>query len=279
MKPIIKISSIVLSLMIISLTSLRSNGQAEVGIGIRVRVAPPALPVYVQPPCPVDGYIWIPGYWAYGTDDYYWVPGVWVRPPHYGYLWTPCYWGFFGGYYGYHPGYWGPHVGFYGGVNYGFGYWGTGFYGGRWEGNVFRYNTAVVNVNSTVVHNTYIDRTVVNNSRVNRPSFNGEGGVMAKPSVQEEAASRETHVTQTSEQTSHEQVYSKNRNQFASVNKGRPANTAMDKVGGQAFNPKGSPRSLNKANGKMSTRKSGNPNRTPKEHNRRQNKEEGGRQK
>jgi hypothetical protein len=276
MKLIKKVHFIIFSLVFISMLSNNIGAQVDVGLGVRVRIAPPALPVYVQPPCPVDGYIWIPGYWAYGTDDYYWVPGVWVRPPHYGYLWTPGYWGFMGGFYGFHPGYWGPHIGFYGGVNYGFGYWGSGFYGGRWEGNVFRYNTAVVNVNTTVVRNTYIDRTVVNNSRVNRSSFNGEGGVMARPTVQEETASRETHVAQTSEQISHEQVYSKNRNQFASVNKGRPVNIAMDKVGGQTFNPKGKSKSLNTANGNTSTRKS--PNRTPKEHGRRQN-TEGGRQK
>ena len=27
---------------------------------------PPPLPVYEQPPCPVEGYIWTPGYWAWG---------------------------------------------------------------------------------------------------------------------------------------------------------------------------------------------------------------------
>jgi hypothetical protein len=277
MKPVKNISVIIISLAFISLVSLNIDAQVDVGVGVTVRVAPPALPVYAQPPCPVDGYIWTPGYWAYGTDDYYWVPGVWVRPPHYGYLWTPCYWGFSGGYYGFHPGYWGPHIGFYGGVNYGFGYWGSGFYGGRWEGNVFRYNTAVVNVNKTVIHNTYIDRTVVNKSTSNRSSFNGQGGVMAKPTSQEETAFRENHVAPTSEQNSHEQFAGKNRNQFASVNKGRPSTPAMNKVDGQAFNSKGkmaTARSINAANnqsgarGNKSARRSANP-----KHNHRQNKE------
>jgi WXXGXW repeat (2 copies) len=113
---------------------------------VSITIAPPELPVYVQPPCPVEGYIWTPGYWAYGDEGYYWVPGVWVAPPRIGFLWTPGYWGFDGGVYAWHGGYWGPHVGFYGGINYGFGYGGVGFVGGEWAGNVYRYNTAVTNV-------------------------------------------------------------------------------------------------------------------------------------
>ena len=60
--------------------------KAQIGIGISIRIGPPVLPVYVQPPCPVDGYLWAPGYWAYGPDGYYWVPGVWVAPPRPGLL-------------------------------------------------------------------------------------------------------------------------------------------------------------------------------------------------
>ena len=30
-----------------------------------VNIAPPVLPVYVQPVCPGDGYLWTPGYWAW----------------------------------------------------------------------------------------------------------------------------------------------------------------------------------------------------------------------
>ena len=37
------------------------------GVFISVGFAPPALPVYVQPVCPGDGYLWNPGYWAYGA--------------------------------------------------------------------------------------------------------------------------------------------------------------------------------------------------------------------
>jgi hypothetical protein len=235
MKTIKSISIIFVCLLALSMES--SKTYAQVTVEITVRTAPPPLPFYTQPPCPVDGYLWTPGYWAYSDDGYYWVPGVWIRPPHFGYWWTPCYWGFSNGYYGFHPGYWGPHIGYYGGVNYGHGYDGSGFHGGRWEGERFRYNTAVVNVDRRVVHNTYVERRVVNNN--NRASFNGPGGVNTRPTRQEEAVMREKHVPPTTEQTSHQQVSGKDRNQFASVNRGRPSTATMSKVGGQGFDPQG----------------------------------------
>jgi WXXGXW repeat (2 copies) len=174
---------------------------AQIDIGVSVRIAPPALPVYVQPQCPTPGFLWTPGYWAYGPAGYYWVQGVWVAPPHPGVLWTPGYWGFAGGVYGWHGGYWGAHVGFYGGVNYGFGYGGVGFGGGVWQGGVFRYNTAVVNVNTAVIHNTYVDRTVINRTVVNNhASFNGPGGSMARPTAQERVAMNEQHFQPTANQ-------------------------------------------------------------------------------
>src|SRR6202050_5291789 len=116
---------------------------AQVGVSVQIGVAPPEIPVYVQPVCPADGYIWTPGYWAYGPNGYYWVPGVWVLAAEEGYLWTPGYWGFVGGFYVWHTGYWGPHIGFYGGVHYGFGYDGVGFVCGEWRGGAFYYNRAV----------------------------------------------------------------------------------------------------------------------------------------
>src|SRR5262252_653106 len=99
-------------------------------ISITVNFGPPAIPVYEQPICPIDGFLWIPGYWAYDYDaGYYWVPGTWIEPPQVGFLWTPGYWGWGDGVYIWHAGYWGPHVGFYGGINYGFGYGGVGYEG------------------------------------------------------------------------------------------------------------------------------------------------------
>jgi WXXGXW repeat (2 copies) len=62
-------------------TPLASFAQVAVGVGVSINVAPPPLPVYDQPPCPADGDIWIPGYWAYGDDGYYWVSGYWTDPP------------------------------------------------------------------------------------------------------------------------------------------------------------------------------------------------------
>lgn len=229
-------------MLIMAFTFIMSTGFAQVSIGISVNLAPPPLPVYVQPPCPTDGYLWQPGYWAYSQDDadYYWVPGVWVAPPRPGVYWTPCYWGFSDGVYGFHQGYWGPHVGFYGGINYGFGYGGVGYGGGEWHNGGFRYNTAVVNVNKTVVHNTYINNTVINNTIVNNhTSFNGQGGVNTVPTPQERAASREQHFQPTSEQLSHQQDARSDKSQFAKANNGMPVAAAMDRVHGTAFNAKG----------------------------------------
>jgi hypothetical protein len=206
--------------------------RAQVSLGVSVHVGPPALPVYEQPLCPVEGYLWTPGYWAYGHHGYYWVPGVWVAPPRVGVLWTPGYWGWNEGVYVFHAGYWGPHIGFYGGVNYGFGYNGVGFVGGEWRGGRFAYNTAVVNVNTTVIHNTYINKTViVNNRTVNRTSFNGgPGGITERPTRGEMSASRESHIRPTAAQASHEHLASANRGNFASENHGKPATAAISRV-------------------------------------------------
>jgi len=61
---------------VLSLATLPAISQAEWSVGVSVGIAPPALPVYVQPPCPAPGYMWTPGYWAWGDDGYYWVPGT-----------------------------------------------------------------------------------------------------------------------------------------------------------------------------------------------------------
>jgi hypothetical protein len=208
-----------LTALLIGALPLTSHADVDFSIGI----APPPLPVVVQPPCPVDGYLWTPGYYAYGDVGYSWVPGVWVAPPQVGVLWTPGYWGFSNGFYGFNEGYWGPTVGFYGGVNYGYGYGGVGYYGGRWDGGSFRYNTAVTRVNTSVIHNTYVDRSAVNRvSTRSRASFNGPGGVTARPTAAQRAAARESHIPPTAAQV-------KNRppavspHARAAGNAGRPA--------------------------------------------------------
>jgi hypothetical protein len=173
-------------------------------VSISIDIAPPPLQVYDQPACPDDGYIWTPGYWAYGDNAYYWVPGAWVQPPQMGDFWTPPYWGWDGNAYVFNAGYWGPNVGYYGGINYGYGYGGHGYGGGRWQGGHFSYNTAVNNVSSTNIHNTYVDRTAINNN-ASKVSYNGgKGGVQAQPTAQE----RTTHPTsvQQPEATVHPQA-------------------------------------------------------------------------
>jgi hypothetical protein len=210
---------------------LGSFAQVDISVGF----APPPLIVEEQPPAPVEGYIWTPGYWAYQTD-YYWVPGVWVAPPTVGLLWTPPWWGWNNGVYVFNTGYWGPTVGFYGGINYGFGYWGNGYWGGHWQGDRFYYNTAVTHVNNTVIHNTYIDKNVVN-KQVNRShtSFNGPNGVKAKPTAEQKAAA-EKKVPPTQEQLSHREAASKDQNLHASVNKGhvnQEAIKSFNKMHGQ----------------------------------------------
>jgi len=196
-------------------------------VGISVNVAPPVLPVYEQPLCPVAGYIWTPGYWGY-DNDYYWVPGVWVPPPRVGLLWTPPYWGWNNGAYAFNQGYWGPRVGFYGGINYGYGYTGNGYWGGRWSGNTFQYNTAVTRVNKTVVHNTYVNNSFQKTVNANRASFNGPNGVKAEANAEQRAAAANAKkVGPTSQQLSRQQAASKDQNLRASVNKGNPNNEAI----------------------------------------------------
>jgi hypothetical protein len=94
------------------------TGASFAQVRIAIRFGPPPLPVYEQPLCPGEDYIWVPGYWAYDYDysDYYWVPGTWVLAPEPGYFWTPGYWGWENEAFIFHEGYWGPHVGFYGGI-------------------------------------------------------------------------------------------------------------------------------------------------------------------
>jgi len=200
-------------------------------VAISVRFGPPPLPVYEQPLCPGDGYIWTPGYWAWSDDDgdYYWVPGTWVEAPEVGFLWTPPWWGWDGSVFLFHEGFWGPHVGFYGGINYGFGYFGEGFAGGRWDNGHFFYNRSVSNVNVTVIHNVY-NETVINNS--SRVSYNGgEGGITRRPSPEEENAGRERHIPPAAAQVRQIQAARSNRELRASENHGKPPVAATAKPG------------------------------------------------
>lgn len=220
------VRSLLFALVLLTL-SVASFGQ----ISISVNFAPPALPVYEQPVCPDEGYLWTPGYWAFADDDYYWVPGTWVLPPEAGLLWTPPYWGWDGDRFAFYDGYWGPHVGFYGGVVYGFGYFGEGYEGGRWDHDRFFYNRLVNNVNITNIHNVY-NETVINNTTVNRVSYNGgNAGITARPRPEDENAAHERHLPQVAVQTQHVQAARSNPELKASANQGKPPVAATPKPG------------------------------------------------
>jgi hypothetical protein len=194
-------------------------------IGIRVAIGPPALPVYKQPICPGDGYIWTPGYWAYDDSiaDYYWVDGAWVLAPEEGFLWTPGYWGWGDGGFFFNDGYWGPTVGFYGGINYGFGYYGEGYGGGRWQNGHFFYNTSESRIDSANIHNVYNER-VEHGNNDNRVSYNGgRGGIEARANPGQEAAARQRHIPAVAAQTEHAQTARANPEQRAGVNRGKPS--------------------------------------------------------
>jgi hypothetical protein len=207
------------------------GASAQIGIGVSVNFGPPALPVYEQPICPADGYLWTPGYWAYADEGgYYWVPGTWVEAPQVGFLWTPGYWGWGGNAFLFHEGYWGSQVGFYGGINYGFGYGGFGFEGGRWEGGHFSYNTYVNHVNTTIIHNTY--NTTVTNVSETHVSYNGgTGGVATRPTSEQETYANEHHVGPVAAQTQHAQAARNSPELRASANQGKPPIAATAKPG------------------------------------------------
>ena len=199
---------------------------------LSVNFAPPPLPVYEQPLIPGPGYIWTPGYWAYGDDGYFWVPGTWVQPPFVGALWTPGYWGWSNGAYAFNPGYWGPQVGFYGGVDYGYGYYGRGYEGGRWDHGEFNYNRAVNNLSGRDWRNVYDSPVRDRNEGYNRVSYNGgRGGVMARASASELEAARGRRAQPVAAQQQQMRMASQNRLLRASVNHGAPAIAATQRPG------------------------------------------------
>jgi hypothetical protein len=209
-----------------------SVASAQISIGVSINIAPPELPDYDQPEIPGPGYIWTPGYWAYGDEGYYWVPGTWAEPPEVGLLWTPGYWDCGSDdAYTFHAGYWGPQVGFYGGVDYGFGYGGFGFEGGHWDHGAFFYNRAVNNFGGVHITNVY-NKTVINNTTIIKVSYHGgRGGTTAQPTREERAAEHERHIPRTELQARHENAARSNRTLLASVNHGRPAIAATARPG------------------------------------------------
>jgi hypothetical protein len=195
--------------------------QAAVDVNVSVNLAPPAIPVYDQPPLPAAGYLWTPGYWAWDGMDYYWVPGTWVQPPSSEMLWTPGYWGWRGGQYAWNAGYWGPEVGFYGGIDYGFGYGGSGYLGGYWHGGAFFYNRSVANFGHVNIVNVYSAPAPHWGS--SHVSFNGgEGGMRAQPTAHDRIVMSQHHVGLTAQQQDHRQQAQRTPGLHASQNGGRP---------------------------------------------------------
>jgi hypothetical protein len=214
----------VISAVLLAAGALLLSTESFAQIGVSVRIAPPELPVYEQPMCPGDGYLWTPGYWGWANDDYYWAPGTWVMPPAVGDLWTPGYWGWGGAGYMFNEGYWGLSVGFYGGIDYGFGYFGNGYDGGRWDNGRFFYNTSLNRVNTNAIHDVYNTRV---DESVNRVSFNGgSGGINARASAQEEATARGSHTPAVAAQTQHAWAARNDPQQRFAANHGAPPVTA-----------------------------------------------------
>jgi WXXGXW repeat (2 copies) len=229
------VRSSVLALMLSSASAAMLAGtvQAQISVDVSVNLAPPPLPFYEQPVIPAEGYIWVPGFWAWDETqaDYYWVPGTWVEPPQPELLWTPAYWGWDEGRYRFHSGYWGREVGFYGGIDYGYGYGGEGYAGGRWDNGHFFYNRLVNNIENVRITNVY-NQTVVVNNRVNNVSFNGgNGGTTVRPTAQQETFARERHVEATPLQRQHVETASKDRALFSKQNHGEPAVAATARPG------------------------------------------------
>lgn len=215
-------------LTLASVLLIHQTASAEIAIGISATAAPPPIPTYQQPMAAAEGSIWTPGYWAWADGGYYWVPGTWVVAPQVGYLWTPPWWGWGNGVYVFHEGYWGPHVGFYGGINYGFGYSGSGYEGGRWEGGHFAYNRSVTNVNVSLTSNVY--SAPATRRSASAVGYNGgSGGSAARPTRDEEQASRERHLAPVASQTQHLSAARSNPQLRASANHGRPSVAATSR--------------------------------------------------
>lgn len=57
--------------LLLSMFMLALPRESSAQIIFSINIAPPPLPVYEQPLCPGDGYIWTPGYWAYAADGFF----------------------------------------------------------------------------------------------------------------------------------------------------------------------------------------------------------------
>jgi hypothetical protein len=85
-----------------------------------------------------------------------------------------------------------------------------------------------------VIHNTYVNNKIP--KAASRASFNGPGGVKAKPTAQEQAAAKAEHAPATTEQRSRVEAAKKDPALHAANNHGKPkpeAIRALDRKTGQ----------------------------------------------
>jgi hypothetical protein len=76
-------------------------------VGLEVNGPPPELRSEVAIDSPGDGYVWVPGYWDWGTGgDWAWVGGAWQRPPHEHAVWVAPEYKNRRGHWHYRHGYW-----------------------------------------------------------------------------------------------------------------------------------------------------------------------------
>lgn len=199
----------------------------------KVTLAPPTLPSYEQPAIPADGYLWVPGFWAWrkSVPDYFWVPGTWVRPPQSGLVWTPPYWSRTGDSYTFHAGYWASQVGYYGEIEYGFGYPGTGYQGGRWSHGTFYYNRSFNNLGSVGIANAY-GHASGRGDDSSRAGDDEAPPVDAAPRSQKENRSiNPRHIDATFEQRRHFELAAMDRSLYSKQNGGAPAVAATPHAG------------------------------------------------
>lgn len=71
----------------------------------RVEYPPPAPLIEQRPPPPQTHYVWVGGYWSWGTQQWLWAPGYWCAP-RYGYSYVPGSWYWANNYWWYGPGGW-----------------------------------------------------------------------------------------------------------------------------------------------------------------------------
>ncbi len=137
------------------------------GVFLSITIAPPILPVYAQPVCPGDGYLWTPGYWAYGDAGYYlgtgnlgacsparipldsWLLGLCRRPLCAGMPVTGV-----------------PTLAFTAGLTTASAMAAWASLAGVGKADTSPITPLCMHVNTTIVHNTYIDKTVIHNTTV-----------------------------------------------------------------------------------------------------------------